>query len=474
MSKQEGITVKKEEDFSEWYTQIIQKADLADYSPVKGCMIIKPSAYSIWEKIQNYFNKRLKKLGVKNAYFPIFIPESFFKKEAEHAKGFSPEVAWISNTEEGERLAIRPTSETVIYDAYSKWIRSHRDLPLRINQWANVVRWETKATKLFLRTREFLWQEGHCVYETQKECEKETLLYLMEYKKLCEEVLAIPVLLGKKADSEKFAGAIYTLSLEAIMPDNKALQMGTSHNLGQGFSKSFNIKFLDKNEEEKLPWQNSWGLSTRVIGAVAMVHGDNKGLILPPRIAENKLVIIPILFKKNTNKIIKKAIEIQKKLKKFNPILDLREDYSPGWKFNEYELKGIPLRIEIGPKDLEKKQITIVRRDTQEKIAIKQTQLIKKIPEILDTIQYSLFEKSKKFTQSRIVKVKTPEELKSAIENQKIALTPLCSSIDCENQIKAKTGAKTINIPFDQPKSLENCIYCKKPANYFIRVGKSY
>ncbi|MBU1252707.1 MAG: proline--tRNA ligase, partial [Nanoarchaeota archaeon] len=299
MSKQKdnkGLTVKKSENFSEWYNQVVQKAELADYSDVKGFMVIRPNAYSIWEIITEYFNKRIKALGVRNAYFPLLIPESFFKKEAEHAKGFQPEVAWVSNRED-ERLAIRPTSETIMYDSYSKWIRSWRDLPLRINQWCNVVRWETKATRLFLRTREFLWQEGHCVYETEKECEEETKIYLKEYEKLCRDILAMPVLAGKKTEKEKFSGAKYTLSIEGIMPDGKALQMGTSHNLGQGFAKSFGISFLDKNEKRNIPWQNSWGVSTRLIGALTMVHGDDKGLVLPPKLAYNKVVIIPLLFK---------------------------------------------------------------------------------------------------------------------------------------------------------------------------------
>ena len=296
---QEGLTIKKGENFSEWYNQVVQKAELADYSDVKGFMVIRPNAYSIWEQIQSYFDQRIKTLGVRNAYFPLLIPESFFKKESEHAKGFAPEVAWISNKDENttERLAIRPTSETIMYDSYSKWIRSWRDLPLRINQWCNVVRWETKATRLFLRTREFLWQEGHCVYETKEECDKETLQFLEEYRKTCEEILAIPVLVGRKTEKEKFSGAFYTLSVDGIMPDGKTLQMGTSHNLGQGFAKSFGISFLDRNEKKSVPWQNSWGISTRLIGAVIMAHGDDHGLVLPPKVAYNKVVIIPLLFK---------------------------------------------------------------------------------------------------------------------------------------------------------------------------------
>ena len=374
-----GIKAKKEEDFSEWYNEVVIKGELAEHSVIKGFMVIRPRGYAIWEKIQNYFDGNIKKIGVKNAYFPLLIPESFFKKEAEHAEGFAPELAWIEQKEDGVRYAIRPTSETIMYDSYSRWIRSWRDLPLRINQWCNVLRWEVKQTKLFLRTREFLWQEGHCVYETEKECDKESLVYLDEYKKVCEELLAIPVLEGKKTDKERFAGAIETYSLEALMPDGKALQMGTSHNLGQNFAKAFGIKFLGKDEKEYLPWQNSWGISTRLIGALVMVHSDDKGLVLPPKVAPVQIVIVPIYFK-DKKKILKKAIEIKNMLenqrfsaptylglKSYDIILDDRDDYTPGWKYNEWELKGVPLRIEIGPKDVAKNQVVLVRRDNNKK-----------------------------------------------------------------------------------------------------------
>ena len=477
MSKetQEGITVKKEENFSEWYQQVIQKSQLADYSTVKGCMIIRPNAYHIWQEIQDDFNKRIKKLKVRNAYFPLFIPESFFQREAEHAEGFKPEVAWISNTEEGERLAIRPTSETVIYDSYSKWIRSHRDLPLRINQWANIVRWETKATRLFIRTREFLWQEGHCVYETEEECDKETRIYLEEYKKLCEDLLAIPVITGRKSEKEKFAGANYTLSIESIMPDGKALQMGTSHNLGQNFAKSFKINFLGEDGKEKLPWQNSWGISTRLIGALAMFHGDDKGLILPPKVAFSKVVIIPILFKKTQDKVLKKAKEIEKKLEKQNPILDDR-DYSPGWKYNEWELKGIPIRIEIGPKDIEKNQVILVRRDNNEKKSVKILNLQKEIEASLDIIQKNLLTKARKQMESKIVLVKDFSEFKKAIKAGMAVKAHWCGVRKCEDEIKDKSGgAKSINTPFDQQKNLkERCFHCNEPAYGTWYFAKSY
>ena len=471
-----GITVKKSENFSEWYTQIIQKAELADYSTVKGFMVIRPNAYSIWEYIQEYFNVRIKNLGVRNAYFPLLIPESFFKKESEHAKGFSPEVFWIANTIEKERLAIRPTSETIMYDSYSKWIRSWKDLPLRINQWANVARFETKTTRLFLRTREFLWQEGHCVYETKEECDKETKIYLEEYRKLCEELLCIPVLTGQKTEKEKFAGASETFSIESFMPDGKALQMGTSHNLGQSFAKSFKINHLGKDEKPKTPWQNSWGVSTRLIGALAMIHGDDRGLVLPPSVAERKVAIVPILFEDSKKKVLKKANEIKNKLKKYNAFVDEREDYSPGWKFNEWELKGIPIRIEFGPRDLEKKQAVVVRRDTTDKKQVKIKSLTKEVESTLEDIQKNLLKKAQKNLEKNTIEVDNWQDFKKAIKEKKLVLAPFCGEIECEDGIREKTnGAKSINIPFTQPKEIkEPCIQCKETAKVICRFAKSY
>lgn len=471
----EGLTVKKDENFSDWYTELIQKAELADYSSIKGFMVIRPNAYILWEQIQKYFNEVMKKHGVKNAYFPLLIPESFFKKEAKHAEGFAPELAWIQqNDKSEERLAIRPTSETIIYDSYSKWIRSWRDLPLRINQWCNILRWEVKQTKPFLRTREFLWQEGHCVYATKEECDKEVRLFLEEYKKMSEELLAIPVITGTKTESEKFAGAYYTTTIEALMPDGKALQMGTSHNLGQGFAKSFGIKFKDENEKDKLPWQSSWGFSTRLIGAVIMVHGDDKGLILPPRLAYNKAVIVPILFKGSEEKVNKKTQELSKKLSELNVFIDDRKEYSPGWKFNEWELKGIPLRIEIGPKDLEKKQVIVVRRDTNEKIIVKETELKKKVLEILESIHKNLFEKAKKFLEKNIAEVKNYSEFKKAISEGKIVKVYLNSDPKLEEKIKDETGATSRCVPFDQKEKSEKCIFTGKPVTKYTLFSRNY
>jgi prolyl-tRNA synthetase len=478
MAKSEqGITIKKEENISDWYEQVCLKSELVEFSKVKGTMVIRPRGYAIWQAIQDYFNEKINKpLGVKNAYFPLFIPESFFQKEAEHAKGFTPEVAWIDRelTKDGERLAIRPTSETIMYDSYSRWIRSYRDLPLKINQWCNIVRWETNATKLFLRSREFLWQEGHCVYETEKECEEDTLRVIKHYKKLVEELLAMPVLIGKKSEKEKFAGAKHTYTIEAFMPDGKALQSGTSHNLGQGFAKAFGISFLGRDEKKTLPYQNSWGISTRLIGGTVMLHSDNKGLVLPPKIADEKLVIIPLIFKDSKEKILKKAKEIYKELEKFNPILDDSEEYSPGWKYSNWELKGIPLRIELGPRDLEKKQVIVVKRNTGEKLIIKIEKLKSEIPKILEQIQKDMFEKAKEILDSKIKEIKNWKEFEKAIKNKDIAKINWCDTTECEINIKDKTGASTRCIPLEQEKVSGVCPHCGKPAKVIMYFSKSY
>jgi len=474
--KQQGLTEKKEGDFSEWYNQVVLKAELADYAPVRGFMVVRPNAYSIWEKIQEGFNNAISKMGVRNAYFPLLIPKSFFEKEAEHAAGFEPELAWIEsdNKDVEERVAIRPTSETIMYDSYAKWIRSWRDLPFRINQWCNVLRWEVKQTKLFLRTREFLWQEGHCVYETEEECEKEALLFLGEYKRLCQELLAIPVIGGEKTESERFAGAKRTFTLEALMPDGKALQMGTSHNLGQGFARAFGISFLDRNAKENVPWQNSWGFSTRLIGALVMVHSDNKGLVLPPNVSENKLVIVPILFEKGKEKVLKKARELEKKLSKFTPILDDRDSCSAGWKFNEWELKGIPLRLEVGPKDLAKKQVVLVRRDNGKKEFVKEAGLAKRVPEVIEEMQKALFAKADAFLKENCVEAEAWPEFKKALSEKKLVLVPFCNTPECEESIKEETTATSRCIPFGQKPLKGKCVKCGKPASLKAWFGKGY
>ncbi len=481
MAKKESLDAiqsKKEQDMASWYGEVCIKSELADYAPTKGCMVIRPRGYAIWQKIQDIFNKRLKKLNVQNAYFPLFIPESFFKKEKEHAEGFNPEVAWIEQKDpKEERVAVRPTSETIIYDSYSKWIRSYKDLPLRINQWCNVVRWETEATKLFLRSREFLWQEGHCVYETEEECHKETLMMLEEYKKLVEDYLAIPLIAGAKTAKEKFAGAKTTYTIEAFMPDGKALQCGTSHDLGQTFANAFNISFVGKDEKKHRPWQNSWGFSTRLIGALVMTHSDNKGLVLPPKIAPVHIVIVPIFFEDSKEKVLAEAKKIKNELDNYDVILDDRTDYSAGWRFSEWELKGVPLRIEIGPKDIKEKQVVVVRRDNSKKEFIKIANLKKEIPRILDEMQREMFEKAKKFLKSSIIEVNDWGDFVKAIEQRKFVKAPFCGKIDCEDWIKSKTeGAKSRVIPLDDsvPKKGAKCVHCGKEAKFNVYFAKGY
>lgn len=473
-----GITAKKSEDMAEWYGQVTIKAELADYSSLRGFIVLRPNGYLIWERIQDELNQKIFKAGVRNAYFPLLIPESFFKKEAEHAEGFSPEVAWIEkHPDDPERYAIRPTSETIMYDSYSRWVRSWRDLPLRINQWCSVVRWETKDTKMFIRGREFLWQEGHCVYETERECHKETLKYLEFYRQVAEELLAVPVVLGKKTDNDKFAGAKATYAIESLMPDGKSLQMGTSHDLGQGFAKSFGISFLGKDGTTQTPWQNSWGFSTRLIGAMVMTHSDDKGLVLPPRVAKNKIAIVPIIFDDTKAQTLAKAKEIQKLLKRYDPILDDREGYSAGWKYNDHELHGVPLRIELGPKDIAKEQVVIVRRDTGEKKFVPNAQILDEVRHALDAMQANLFEKAKAFLQSSTVEASEWNAFIAGIDGKKLVLAPHCSGAECEAEIKEVTkGVTTRCIPFkgDKPAAGAVCIRCGQKAKYNVYFGRAY
>jgi prolyl-tRNA synthetase len=476
-----GITVKKSEDFSEWYTQVILRSELADYAPIKGCMIFREHSYAIWEKIQETFNQKIKATGHKNVYFPMFIPESFLKREAEHFEGFTPEVAWVTtggNSPLEERLAIRPTSETIIYATYAKWIRSWRDLPIKLNQWCSVVRWETKATKLFLRTREFLWQEGHTAHAAKEEADSEVMEILEAYRDVAESYLAIPVLAGKKTQMEKFAGALYTTALEAMMPDGKALQMGTSHQLGQNFSKVFDIKFLDQKEKEQYVWQTSWGFSTRLIGAMVMLHGDDKGLILPPKIAPIQIVIIPIPYKGVDEKTIQtKAKEHFENFKKAGvaAVLDDRAEYTPGWKFNEWELKGVPIRMEIGPRDVKQKQVTLARRDTREKMTVKEEQTTMEVERLLEEIQKNLFAKAKKFLEDNIFTVKTYEEFKKTLENKGGFLrASWCSNSACEEKIKSETGATIRIVPFESEKPFSKCIYCGEEAKEVVYFARAY
>ena len=470
-----GVTAKKAADFSEWYNQVVLHAGLADYSAVKGFMVIRPLGYAVWEKIQSYLDARFKELGHQNAYFPALVPESFLKKESQHLAGFSPEVFWIQGDEKTEeRLALRPTSETIIYDSYSKWVRSWRDLPLLINCWNSVFRSEIKMTKLFLRTREFLWQEGHTAHATKEEADEEVLRMLRVYVEFVESQLAIPVLHGYKTDAEKFAGALYTTSMESLMPDGKMTQMGTSHQLGQNFSRAFHITFLDKQKEQQFAWQTSWGVSTRLIGAMVMTHSDDKGLVLPPLVAPLHVVIVPIVFDDSKEKVLKAAKELQKKLNDFTIRLDDRDGYSAGWKFNEWELKGVPIRLELGPKDLQKKQVVMVSRDNGAKKAIKWSALSKAIRKELDDMQKRLFNKAKKFLEGNIVKCKSWGEFQQAIESKKIAFAFHCGDASCEKEIKEKTTATARCIPFDQPKTGGLCIHCGNSAKRMAYFSKSY
>jgi len=477
MAKEEiiGMTVKKSENFSEWYTEVVLKSKLADYAAIQGCIVFMPYSYEIWELLQAHFNKEIKKTGHKNAYFPLFIPEKFLHKEAEHFKGFVPEVAWVEKREDTEeKFAVRPTSETIIMDSYSKWIHSYRDLPVLINQWCNVVRWEIKATKPFLRTREFLWQEGHTVHRTMKEAEKEVSWALDTYKKMVEALLAIPVLDGKKSEAEKFAGALYTTTIEAMMPDGKALQMATSHNFGENFSKAFEIKFIDDDEKEKHPMTTSWGFSTRVLGALIMIHGDDKGLILPPKIAPVQLVVIPIVFDKTKKKVLAEAKKLAAEMSEFRTKLDDRDNYSPGWKYNHWELKGVPIRVEIGPKDIEKKQVVLVRRDTGEKIFVKRTVLKKKVTELLEKIQSDMFKSAQKNLRQNIHEIKNFGEFKKTIESKRGFLkTNWCGEKSCEIDVKDKTTA-TVRLLSFKEKAKGKCFHCGKAAKEVAYFAKAY
>ncbi|MBI5553194.1 MAG: proline--tRNA ligase [Candidatus Diapherotrites archaeon] len=470
-----GLTEKKEDNFSEWYNQVALKAELADYGPIKGFMVIRPNGYHIWEKIQAYFNPVMEKMGVQNAYFPLLIPESFFKKEAKHAEGFAPELAWLEKEKEiTERLAIRPTSETIMYDSYARWVQSWRDLPLRINQWCNVLRWEVKQTKLFLRTREFLWQEGHCAYETEAQCVQEARMALTEYQKMIEELLAIPVLAGEKTEAERFAGAKQTFTLESFMPDGRALQMATSHNLGQNFSKTFGFAFEGKTGEKEFAWQNSWGFSTRLIGALIMVHADNQGLVLPPQLARHPCVIVPILFEETKQAVLAECVKLREKLKRFNCLLDDRDYYSSGFKFNEHELKGIPLRIELGPKDLAKNQCVLVRRDTKEKKIIPLADIESAVEKELATMQQAMLKKSRQYLHECRMNAGNWNEFVAGIESKKLVEALFCGKKECEEQIRQKTLATSRCIPFDREPQNGSCVHCNQPATQRTLFARAY
>lgn len=473
-----GITIKKDENFSEWFQQLIIKTELADYTKVSGCIVFRPWSFTSWEILRNEVDQRIKKMGVKNAYFPLFIPESLLTKESEHVKGFSPEVAWVTeagNSKLDERLAIRPTSETIMYDSYSKWIRSWRDLPLKINQWNQVVRWEFKHAVPFFRTREFMWNEGHTVFASKKQAEKEIIDILDMYEEVMKDVMALPGLRGKKAKTETFAGAEYTMSFELFLPNGKAIQGPDAHHDGQIFAKAYDIKFLNEKGEMEYAYQNTWAITTRMLGVMYAVHSDDKGLILPPKIAPNQIVIVPIIFKGKEKKVMDVAKKVFNDLKEFRPELDDRESYSAGWKFNQWELKGVPLRLEIGPRDVEKDQVMVVRRDNGNKISVKIKDLKKEIPKLLQEIHETLYENAKKMLNENIVEVNDWKDFEKGIKNKKIVVAPWCGEKECLDWIKDKTsGAKSLNMPEKQNVKGKKCVHCDKSAEFLCRFGKSY
>jgi prolyl-tRNA synthetase len=464
----------RSDDFPQWYTDVILKTDMVDYSIVKGCMVIKPYGYGVWELIQDEMDRRFKETGHVNAYFPLLIPESLLKKEAEHVEGFAPEVAWVTHggdEELTERLCIRPTSETIICSMYSKWIQSYRDLPLLINQWANVVRWE-KNTRPFLRTSEFLWQEGHTAHATFEEAEAETQRMLEVYREFAQNVLAIPVICGRKSEKEKFAGAQATYTIEAMMQDGKALQMGTSHNLSDHFAKAYDIKYLSKDGKLERCFTTSWGTSTRMIGGLIMVHGDDRGLVLPPRVAPIQLVILPIAMHKAG--VIEKADEIYAQLKSAGIRVKVDDsDQTAGWKFNQWEMKGVPVRLEVGPKDIENKQVVLVRRDTHEKYIVPMETLTDTVKKLLDDIHESLYNRALAFREAKTVDATTFEELKNGV-NGGFVRAMWCGDRECEDAIKEKTGATTRCMPFEQKHLSDVCVHCGKPAKAMTYFAKSY
>ncbi len=462
------------EDFAQWYTDVVIKTELVDYGPVKGTMVIRPYGYAIWENIQKDMDQRFKAAGSKNAYFPLLIPMSFFTKEAEHVEGFAPEVAVVTHAGGAkleEPLAIRPTSETVIGTMYSKWIQSYRDLPVIMNQWCNVMRWE-KTTRPFLRTSEFLWQEGHTVHATEEEAMEETIKMLNVYRDFMEDTLAMPVFCGRKTDKEKFAGAVATFGLEAMMLDGKSLQAGTSHYLGQNFSKAFDIKFLDKDSKLKYGYTTSWGTSTRMIGAIIMTHGDQRGLVLPPKVAPIQVIIIPVAAHKGG--VIEKAKEIEAKLLALGVRAEVdTRDMSPGWKFNEWEMKGVPLRIEIGPRDIENNQAMIMRRDNLEKSAISLDTLDSEILKLLDTVQKDMFLKAKNNRDTRIVEADSLEGILNGVEGKNFVKVGWCGCRECEDKVK-ETASATARVMCDEEGVPEKCAICGKPAKHKIIFARAY
>ncbi len=474
----EKLTTRSE-NYSEWYNQVIQRAELADYAPVRGCMVVRPHGWALWENIQASLDRRFKATGHVNAAFPLLIPKSFLEKEKEHVEGFSPELAVVTiggGEVLEEPLVVRPTSETIIGYMYSKWIKSYRDLPVLINQWGNVVRWEMR-TRLFLRTLEFYWQEGHTAHATEKEADEETLRMLEVYTRFAVDEAAVPVIKGRKSDTERFAGAVRTYSIEAMMGDTKALQSGTSHFLGQNFAKAFDIQYLDENNTQQYCWTTSWGLSTRFIGAIIMTHGDDQGLVLPPKLAPIQIVIVPIYKNdEEKSKVMPVVEKLKFELKDFRIKVDDRTEVSPGFKFNDWELRGVPLRLEVGPKDVEKNSVMAARRDIpgrDGKSILPMEQLAGLIAELLTEIHANMFDKAKAFRDAHIFDPKDYEELKQTVENG-WAFSWWCGDAACEAKVKEDTKATTRCIPLDQPGGKGKCIVCGKEAHEKVYFSKAY
>lgn len=462
-------------DFAQWYTDIVKKAELIEYSTVKGAVILRPYSYAIWENIQGYLDKKFKETGHENVYMPMLIPESLLQKEKDHVEGFAPEVAWVTHSGEEkltERLCIRPTSETLFCEHFSNIVQSYNDLPKKYNQWCSVIRME-KTTRPFLRTSEFLWQEGHTIHETAEEAQEETIKMLNVYADMARDYLAIPVIKGRKTDKEKFAGAEATYTIEALMHDGKALQSGTSHNFGQGFAEAFGIKFTGRDGKLQYVHQTSWGLSTRMIGAIIMVHGDDSGLILPPRVAPIQVVIVPVAQHKEG--VLEKAEELREQISKYARVKLDATDKKPGWKFSEYEMKGVPLRLEVGPKDIENNQVVLVRRDTREKIFVSMDDLEAKINELLTDLHNSMYEKALKNIETTMSVVTTPEEMREAADHKPGFIKAMwCGELACEEKIKEVYSLSSRCMPFEQEKIAETCICCGKKAEKLVYWGKAY
>lgn len=480
MTKELGITVKKTVDFSDWYTQCVIKSGIADYSPGKGFIILRPYGYAIWENIKEILDDQFKKTGHQNGFLPVLIPESLLTVEKNHFEGFMPEVYWVTksgNNDLGEKLAVRPTSETLAYSMFSKWISSYRDLPLKLNFWNSALRAEIKSTKPLIRNSEFLWQEGHTAHSNEKEASDEVRMILDLYKMLIEEYLAIPTASGLKTDKEKFVGANYTTCLESLMPDGKALQMATSHNLAQNFSKPFEIKFLDKDTAEHLVWQTSWGISWRVIGALIMVHGDDKGLILPPKISPTQVIIVPIYKDESKEIVKKKAYELENKLKDSNirAYTDDRDEYTSGWKFNEWEMKGVPLRVNIGIRDIRDDQVELIRRDTRERFYVKEKNLVNETLSILENIQSNMYHLAKNYLVTNTRNATHLDELLSMLDSTGgFVACSWCGKRECEDLVKEKTTADIRIIPFNTKKNISSCIACGKEGTTEVYFGRAY